>query len=91
MRLFNEYHAVERACKKGISKFISEKFYNSLLRRIICFLKVTSLKILTDLIAEYAELEEEDVQEIDRKMKELISGKLCSKSLSNKLSGIKKQ
>ena len=30
--------------------------------------------IITHLITEYAELEEEDVQEINRKMKELISG-----------------
>ena len=27
VRLFNEYHKVERACKKVISKFILEKFY----------------------------------------------------------------
>ena len=33
--------------------------------RIIGFEKVTSLDILTHLITEYAELEEEDVQDID--------------------------
>ena len=42
--------------------------------RIIGVAKVTSLEILTHLITEYAELEEEDVQDIDRKMKEPISG-----------------
>ena len=72
--LFNEYYTVDRACKKFISKLIPGKFYKSLSSRIIGFAKVTSLKILTHLITEYAELEEEDVQDIDRKMKEPISG-----------------
>ena len=65
VRLFNEYHAVDRACKKFISKLILEKFYNSLSSRIIGFTKFTSLEILTHLITEYAELEEEDMQYID--------------------------
>ena len=72
--LFNEHHTVNRACKKVISKLIPEKFYKSLSRSIIGFAKVTSLEILTNLITKYAELEEEDVQEINRKMKEPISG-----------------
>ena len=67
VRLFNEYHTVDRACKKVFSKLIPEKFYKSLSSRIIGFANVTSLKILTHLITEYAELEEEDVQEIDSK------------------------
>ena len=71
--LFNEYHAVDRACKKVISRLIPEKFYKSLSSRIIGFAKVTSLKILTHIISEYAELEEEDIQEIDQKIKETIS------------------
>ena len=75
VRIFKEYHAVDRACKKVIPKLSPEKFYKYLSSRIICFAKVTSLEILTHLITEYAELEEEDVQEIDRKMKEPIYGK----------------
>ena len=54
VRLFNEYHAVNRACKKVVSKLIMEKFYKSLLSRIIGFAKVTSLEILTHLIPDYA-------------------------------------
>ena len=53
---------------------IPQKFYKYLLRRIIGYAKVTSLEIMTHLISEYAELEEEDIQEIDRKIKEPISG-----------------
>ena len=73
--MFNEYHAVDRACKKVISKLILEKFYKSLLSRIIAFARVTSLGNLTYLITEKAELDEEVVQDIDRNMKEPISGK----------------
>ena len=73
VRLFNEYHNVDRACKKVVSKLIPQKFYKSLPSRIIVFANVTSLKILTHLISEYAEIEE-DIQEIDRKIKEPISG-----------------
>ena len=71
--LFNKYHAVDRACKKVISKLTPEKYYKYLSIRIIGFAKVISLQILTHLITEYAELEDEDVQEIDWKMKEPIS------------------
>ena len=67
--LFNEYHAVNRACKKVISKLIPHKFYKSLSSRIIGFAKVTSLEILTHLISKYAELKEEDIQEIKWKIK----------------------
>ena len=69
VRLFNIYHAVDRAYIKVISKLIPGKFNKSLSSRIIGFAKITSLEILTHLISEYAELEEEDVQDIDQKMK----------------------
>ena len=72
VRLFNKHHAVDSACKKVISKLILDKFYKSISSRIIDFVKVTSLVILTHLIAKYAELEEKDVQDIDRNMKEPI-------------------
>ena len=70
--LFNEYHTVNCACKKVISKLITEKFYKSLSRHIIGFAKATSLELLTHFIAKYAELEEGDIQDIDQKMKEPI-------------------
>ena len=73
--LFKEYHAVDWIWKKNITKLIPEKFYKSLLSRIIDFTKVASIEILTHLITEYDELEEEDVQDIDHKMKEPISSK----------------
>ena len=70
VRLFNKYHAVDRECKKFISKLIPQKFYKSFLSRIIGYAKFTSLEIMTRLISEYAKLEEEDIQEIYRKINE---------------------
>ena len=66
---FKEYHAVDRACKKVMSQLIRGKYYNYLSSRIIGFAKVTSLQLLTHLITEYAEPEDGDIQEIDRKTK----------------------
>ena len=57
VRIFNEYHSVDRACKKVISKFTPDKFYRSLPSRIIGVAKVTSLKIRTHIITDYTELE----------------------------------
>ena len=48
------------------------KYYKYLSSQIIGFTKVTSLDIFTHLITEYAELEDDDIQEIDRKTKEPI-------------------
>ena len=53
---------------------IPEKYYKSPSSQIIGFEKVTCLQILTQLITKYAELEGNDIQEIDCKMKEPISG-----------------
>ena len=79
VRLFNNYHAVNRACKKVISKLTSENLCKSFLSRIIDFAKVTSLEILTHLISKYEELKEEDIQEIDWKIKKPISGETLFK------------
>ena len=85
VRIFNDYHTVDRACKKVIRKSILEKFYKSLLSHIIGFAKVAIIDILTHLITEYAELEEEDVQDIDWKMKESISGETLFEEFVEKI------
>ena len=72
--LFNEYNAVNRVCKRVISQLILEKFYKLLLSWIIGFAKVTCPIVLTHLITEYTELEDDDIQEIYRKMKEPVLG-----------------
>ena len=85
VRLFNKYHAVDHACKKFISKLIPGKDYNPLSSRIIGFVKVTSLQILTHVITYYAELEDEDVQDINPKMKEPISGETIFEEFVEKI------
>ena len=72
--LFNKYHAVGRVCKKFIRQLIPEKYYKSLSSRITGFAKVACLHIFTHLITKYAELEDDDIQEIYRRMKGPISG-----------------
>ena len=72
-------------CNKVISKLILEKSFKSLSSRIIGFAKVTSLEILTHLITENTELEEEDVQDIDQKMKEPISGETLFEEFVEKI------
>ena len=53
---------------------ITDKYYKYLSICIIGFAKVISLQIFTHLITKYTKLEDEYVHEIDRKMKEPISG-----------------
>ena len=72
-------------CKKFIRQLIPEKIYKSLSSHIIGFTKVTSLEILAHLITEYAELEEEYVQDIDRKMKDSISGETLFEEFSEQI------
>ena len=74
MKEFQEYNAMDRAIKRVISKLIPEKFYKSLASRLIGFSKITGLEILTHLITEYAELDDEAIQLIDKNMKTPING-----------------
>ena len=83
--LFNEYHAVNWACKKVTDQFILEKYHKSLSIQIVGFAKVISLQILTHLITEYAELEDNNIQEIDWKMKDSISGETIFEEFTGKI------
>ena len=71
--------------RKSSESWSQKNIYKSLSSRIIGFAKVTSLEILTHLITEYAELEEEDVQDIARKMKEPISGETLFEDFVKKI------
>ena len=74
IKQFQEYNAMDRACKNVISKLIPNKFYKSLASRLIGFSKITCLEILTHLITEYAELDDDAIQLIDSNMKNPING-----------------
>jgi len=73
VRVFNKYNAVDGVCKQVIHKLIPEKFYKSLASRLISFSKITCLQILTHLITEYAELDDDAIQDINKNMKTPIN------------------
>ena len=83
--LFNKYHAVYWSCNKFIIQLIPEKYYKYISNRIIGFAKVTCLQILTHLITKYAELEDDDIKEIDRRMKGPISGETIFEEFMEKI------
>ena len=71
---FRKYNTMDRACKQVINKLVPKKFNKSLASRLIRFSKITCLDILTNLITEYAELDNDAIQLIDRNMEALITG-----------------
>jgi len=81
IHVFNKYHAVDKAVKRVIQRLIPEKFYKSLISRLIGFSKVTSLAILTHLISEYSELDDDTIQDIDKNMKITINGETLFEEL----------
>ena len=85
LSLFNEFHAVDQACKKVISQLIPDKYYKLLSSWIIGLAKVTCFQILTHLITDYVELEDDDIQEMDRKMKEPISSETIFEQFIEKI------
>lgn len=74
LRVFNEYHALEKACKKVIQELIPENFYKLLTSHLINFTKVTCLTILTHLSTEYAKLDDDVIQKINKNTKKPITG-----------------
>ena len=60
--------------KRVVSQLILFKIYKSLSSQNITFPKFICLQIFTHIITEYAELEDENIQEIYWRMKEPISG-----------------
>ena len=78
IHVFNEYHAVDKAIKRVIQRLIPENFYKSLASRLIEFSKVTSLAILIHLITEYAELDDDTIQDINKNMKTSITKETLS-------------
>ena len=67
---------MDKAIKRVIQRLIPAKFYESIASRLIGFSKVTSITILTHLITEYAELDDDTIQDIDDNMKTPINGEI---------------
>jgi len=82
---FNEYHAVDKVCKKLIQKLIPEKFYKFIASCLIGLSKVTCLTTLIHLITEYAEFDDDTIQEIDKNMKIPINGETLFEEFVEKI------
>ena len=73
-RVFREYHNVDKACKKVITRLVPEIYYKSLKNRYTGFSGNSSLEILTHLWTEYGEISEDHVRSNDGALKREITG-----------------
>ena len=71
--MFNEYHSVERACKKVLCTLIPEAYFRSFKNKYTRYVNVQCLEILSHLWSTYGVLQDYEVQENDVKMKKSIS------------------
>ena len=71
-RLFNEYHNVDRACKKLLCTLILEAYFRSFKKKYTGYANVQCLEILSHLWTTYGLLQDYEVQENDIKMKKSI-------------------
>ena len=84
MRVFNEYHSVDRACKKFIYTLIPEANSRSFKNKYTRYVNVQCLKILYHLWITYGVLQDYEVQENDVGMKNPSRLKHYLKCLLNK-------
>ena len=77
LRLFKEYYDFDKAVKAKIQQYIPEEFYQTLKNKITGFSQVRTISILTHLCTTYGSLNEEDVQDFDKKLKTAISANTC--------------
>ena len=71
-RVFNEYHSVNRACKKVLCTIIPETYFRSFKNKYTGYANVQCLEILSYLWSTYGVLQDYEVQENDVKMKKSI-------------------
>ena len=73
MQVFNEYHSVDKACKKVIFTLIPEAYFRSLKNKYTKYANVNCLDILSPVWTTYGKLQDLEVQENDVRMKQPIS------------------
>ena len=83
-RVFDEYHSVDRACKKFLCKLIPEAYFRSFKNKYTGYANVQFLEILSHLWSTYGVLQDYEVQENDVKMKKPSRPKIYLKNLLNK-------
>ena len=72
-RVFNEYHSVDRACKKVLCTIIPEAYFRSFKNKYTGYANIQCLEILSHLWSTYGVSQDYEVQENDVKMKKSIS------------------
>ena len=68
-RVFNEYHSVDRACKKVLCTLITDAYFRSFKNKYTGYANVQYLEILSHLWSTYGVLQDYEVKENDVKMK----------------------
>ena len=63
-RVFNEYHSIDRACKKVLCTLIPEAYFRSFKNKYTGYANVQCLKILSHLWSMYGVLKDYEVQEM---------------------------
>ena len=72
-RVFNEYHSVDRACKKVLCILIPEAYFWSFKNKYTGYANVQCLEIMSHSWSTYGVLQDYEVQENDVKMEKAIS------------------
>ena len=70
--MFNEYHSVDRACKKVLCTLIPEAYFRSFKNKYTGYVNVQCLEILSHLWSTYGVLQDYEVQENDVRIKKPI-------------------
>ena len=71
-RVFNDYHSVDRACKKVLCTLIPEAYFRSFKNKYTGYANVQCLEIMSHLWSTYRLLQDYEGQENDVKMKKSI-------------------
>ena len=84
-RVFNEYHSVDRACKKFLCTLSPEAYFRSFNNKYTGYANIQCLEILSHLWSTYGVLEDYEVQENDVKMKKAISAETLSEEFVDQI------
>ena len=85
LRVFNEYHNVNRASKKLLFSLVPNAYYRSFKNNYTGYSTVPCLTILTHLWTTYGELQDYEVQENDQQTKAPITDETLFKDLVQKI------
>ena len=84
IRVWKTYTDTDKVCKKKLLSLVPEVYYRALKKQYTAYARVTCLTLLTHRHIEYWRLTSQDIDEIDKRMKNQISETRNSKPLSNK-------